>query len=334
VSFTKTAALDLLRRANEQQRLAHAYLICGPQGSGKREVVAGLAAMVTDAPGGKGRASSGGKPAGDVLNHPDIHIAEPESKSRRIVIEQVREMEKELQMRSMLGGKKVGVLFDADRLKVEASNAFLKTLEEPPNNSLLLLTTTQPEALPDTILSRCIVVTLSAGDKREPTALEAKLLHALREFFSRETKGIAPALGLVRDFSQLLADAKQALTGELDARQESEEARYKQTTDGEWLKDREEHFKALAESRYVQERFALVAVLLNWWADVLRHQNRSDNLEYPAFATDTAKLAEKFTTAQVLKKITAIENLRENLDRNIQEVLALEVAFLKAFAST
>ncbi|HWB58107.1 MAG TPA: hypothetical protein VG733_01385, partial [Chthoniobacteraceae bacterium] len=112
-----------------------------------------------------------------------------------------------------------------------------------------------------------------------------------------------------------------------------EEARYKQTTDGEWLKDREEHFKALGEARYVQERFRLADVLINWWADVLRPRDGNAQLEYPAFAADTARVAARYTTAQALKKISAIEQLRENLDRNVQEQLAIEAAFLKVFAS-
>lgn len=326
MAFPKTVALDFLRRANEQQRLAHAYLICGPQGSGKRELAAELARLVS-APFNIQNSTF------KIFDHPDVHVAEPESKSRRIVVDQIRALEKELQMRSSLGGKKVGILFEADRLKVEASNAFLKTLEEPPDNSLLLLATAQPEALPDTILSRCISVTLCGAEKRAPTAAELRLLNALRDFFGRETTGIAPAYGLVREFTLLLTETKLAILEEIEAQQKAEESRYKQTTDGEWLKGREEHFKALAESRQVQERFRLVATLLNWWADVLRHQNRSQQLEYPAFAGDTAKIAAKFSIAQVLKKIARIEELRENLERNVQELLAIEAAFLKVFAN-
>src|SRR5579862_4704584 len=106
MAFAKATAFDLLRHANEQQRLAHAYLICGPQGSGKRALASELAALVADT-------SHARSPK--ILEHPDVHIAEPESKSRRIVIDQIRELERELQMRSMLGGKKVGIVFDADR---------------------------------------------------------------------------------------------------------------------------------------------------------------------------------------------------------------------------
>ena len=85
-------------------------------------------------------------------------MAEPESKSRRIVIEQIRELEHALQMRSTNGRRKVVIISEADRLQPQAANAFLKTLEEPPSNSLLLLLTALPEALPDTIVSRCISI--------------------------------------------------------------------------------------------------------------------------------------------------------------------------------
>src|SRR3989442_3713574 len=89
MSFSKSAACELLRRAHEPRRLAHAYLITGPRGSGKRELALRVSELVT-----KSNQTSNLKPQKSV--HPDIHIAEPESKSRRIVIEQIRELEKEL----------------------------------------------------------------------------------------------------------------------------------------------------------------------------------------------------------------------------------------------
>src|SRR4051812_36832517 len=96
VAFTADEAFSLLRKAQANQRLAHAYLITGPEGSGTRELATSLAGMLV------GREK-------DVLSHQDVHVAEPESKSRRIVIDQIREMERELQMRSMSGGQKVGI---------------------------------------------------------------------------------------------------------------------------------------------------------------------------------------------------------------------------------
>jgi DNA polymerase-3 subunit delta' len=143
LAFSADAALDLLRQAHAQNRLGHAYLITGAEGSGKRALAEGLCAILHG-------------PSDNPFAHSDVHVAEPESKSRRIVVAQLRDLEHGLHLRSFLGTRKVGILLDADRLVEAAANAFLKTLEEPPANSLLLLLTALPEALPDTIISRCI----------------------------------------------------------------------------------------------------------------------------------------------------------------------------------
>ena len=90
MAFTRKAAIGLLRRAHENNRLAHAYLISGPIGSGKRQVAAELASVVN------------GTDADDVFSSKarEIFVAEPESKSRRILIEQIRQLEHGLQMRA------------------------------------------------------------------------------------------------------------------------------------------------------------------------------------------------------------------------------------------
>src|SRR6266704_1181225 len=170
MAFTRKAAIGLLRRAHDQKRLGHAYLISGPAGSGKREVAAELASTVN------------GTHAGDVFSSKarEIFVAEPESKSRRILIQQIRELEHGLQMRGAEGRRKVAIIAEADRLQPQAANAFLKTLEEPPANSLLLLLSALPEALPDTIVSRCIAIPLSAPAASAPPAEETALIEVLR----------------------------------------------------------------------------------------------------------------------------------------------------------
>ena len=122
MAFSRTTALEYLHRAHEKNRLAHAYLISGPPGSGKQQLAANLASLVN------------GTPVGDVFSAKarEIFVARPESKSRRIVIEQIRDLEHALQMRASNGRRKVAIISDADRLQPQAANAFLKTLEEPP----------------------------------------------------------------------------------------------------------------------------------------------------------------------------------------------------------
>src|SRR5437762_11387134 len=128
--FTRNGAFEYLTRALERGRMGHAYLISGPLGSGKRALASDLSNLVTGRPNST-----------DVFASPPVGVflAEPESKSRRIVIEQVRALEHALQMRSADGRRKVAIIAEADRLQPQAAHAFLKTLEEPPNDSLLLL---------------------------------------------------------------------------------------------------------------------------------------------------------------------------------------------------
>ncbi len=322
MAFTAHDAFDLLRKADEGQRLAHAYLITGPEGSGARELAARLAGLIVGA-------------ETNPLKHPDVHTAEPESKSRRIVIEQMREMERELQMRSLRGGRKVGLIFDADRLQEQAANAFLKTLEEPPRNTHLLLVSALPDQLLETILSRCIEVPLRAVEKRLPGERQLRLLESLRTFTARAKADLAGIFTLAQNFKGLLAEMKEAAGDDAEAAYKAEEKHYKQTSgvSAAWLDDREEYFKAAGEARYRQERLALVEMLEQWWADVLRQQHGGEHLDLPDFAADTAALAARLPVTTVLRRAAAIAGLRENFGRNVQEQLAVEVAFLEAFAA-
>src|SRR6266567_7944183 len=179
MAFSHTAALEYLRRAYEQNRLAHAYLISGSPGSGKRFLAAELASLVNGTKPGDGFSASARESS----------VAEPESKSRRIVIEQVRALEHALQMRATAGRRKVAIIAEADRLQPQAANAFLKTLEEPPKDSLLLLLSALPEALPDTIVSRCVAVPLAAKEKVALSDEEKELIELLGQTARSKGRG-------------------------------------------------------------------------------------------------------------------------------------------------
>src|SRR5438552_18814370 len=170
MAFSPETALKYLRRAHQRSRLAHAYLFSGAPGSGKRALAADLVVLVNDIEPNKVFS----RRAHDVL------IAEPESKSRRIVTEQIRSLEHALQRRAPPCRRKVAIISDADRLQPQAANAFLKTLEEPPKDSLLLLLSALPEALPDTIVSRCIAIPLAPDDEDKNKPEEQKLVKLLQ----------------------------------------------------------------------------------------------------------------------------------------------------------
>jgi len=321
MAFARTTALDFLRRTHEQNRLAHAYLITGPPGSGKEVLAAELASLVN------------GTATKDVFSPKarEVFIARPESKSRRIVTEQIRTLEHALQMRAANGRRKVAIIFDADRLQSEAANAFLKTLEEPPKDSLLLLLSALPEALPETILSRCIAIPLASDGEVRTKKEEEKLVKLLQQASRQTNWNVQFAYRLAQEFQQLLRQIREEVKQETDGALQQEQTRYKDTTDGAWLEEREDYYKALTESLYLQRRAALVETLFAWWTDVLRASNDVAQREIPTAKQETATLANRFSTAEILRRIRSLEELRDQLSRNIHEGLAIEVAFLAIF---
>ena len=323
MALAPTTALEFLRRAYEQNRLAHAYLISGAPGSGKQVLAAELASLVN------------GTATKDVFSAKahDIFIARPESKSRRIVTAQIRGLEHALQMRAADGRRKVAIIPDADRMQTEAANAFLKTLEEPPKDSLLLLLSAVPEVLPETILSRCIAIPLASDGEVQSKKEEEKLVKVLQQASRQTTWSIQFAYRLAQEFQQLLRAIREEVKRETDEALKREQMRYREATDGAWLEEREEYYKALTESLYLQRRAALIEVLFAWWTDVLRANTAVAQRELPAAKQETAAVARRFGNTEILKRIRVIEELRDHLGRNIHESLAIEVAFLAIFAA-
>ena len=323
MAFAPPLALDYLRRAHAAGRLGHAYLLIGDEQAGF-DLAAGIAALVV-------RTEAGG-----VLTHQDVYVVEPESKARRILIEQVRELESALRLRaSAVGGRKVGIIRQADRINTQAANAFLKTLEEPPADSLLLLVSSLPESLPETILSRCIKVvlqTVAAGADGVADSPEETALRELLAGSPASTPMVRCAAGRVRAFARVQRPARR--------RAHAIAGRGRRGAGSRGNPLRPDHRRRVAgrarglpqipvEARYVAARSRLVEGLARWWGDVLRCQT-TDGQSMPS---ELAALARRLPTPEVLRRLAVLEELRENMDRNIQESLALEVAFLRVFGA-
>jgi DNA polymerase-3 subunit delta' len=153
-------------RAVQRGRLAHAYLLTGPRGIGKRTFALELArALLCEAPRKPGEPTlleaCGHCPACiqvEAGTHPDCFTAARPEESPEFPIGLMRELCKSFALKSARGRGKVILLDDADDLNEEAANCFLKTLEEPPPGSVLLLIGTSPDRQLPTIVSRCQVL--------------------------------------------------------------------------------------------------------------------------------------------------------------------------------
>jgi DNA polymerase-3 subunit delta' len=313
--FSVEQALAYLREAYSKGRLAHAFLVSGQEGSGKRQLTKDLFQMIN----------------GESAMAADFHQIEPESKSRKILVEQIRDLERLLRMSTAGSKTKFGVVIDADRLMPQAANAFLKTLEEPPERSLLMLVTTLPQALLATIQSRCIHITL-----RPPTALaltqeEASLVRDLAEIVVTNGFSIVTALRLARAFQETSQGARTRIEAEHEELLKRDRIAYKQTTDGSWLADREEQLVVLTESRYVKTRTNLLQRMNEWLGDVLRIKFGSNHLDLPEYRTAAAAFAAGISATDLTRRLDALQSLGDLFSQNIQESLAIEAVFLKAF---
>ena len=335
MAYTADHAYQLVEAAHKRGRLAHAFLISGARGSGKEALAARIIQLINGGGGGGGFDLFGEPvaveiPPLDDLEGQWVRILRPRMKSRRIAVDAIRDLERPLRLAAPEGKWKVGVVADADRMGAEASNAFLKTLEEPPDRTLLLLLTANPQALLPTILSRCVRMPLLGG-----FGLEAEGGHELVTALNKAaTAGFGnprAALAIKAAFASILEERREVATDAADAALKEEEQAYKQVTEGDWLKRREEFHKATAESDYLESRGRLFDVLTAWMADVLRVKSGATGLDFPDSADTFRQVAGQETAGSLLRRMDALESLRRSLDTNAQEQLALEVGFLRAF---
>jgi len=316
---------DQLRRSLERGRLAHAYLFAGPRGSGKTAMARTLTKALNCL---KKQHDSCDHCDScrriDERVHPDVYWVRPESKSRRIIVEQIREFERAANLKANSARVKVGIIVDADCMGEEASNAFLKTLEEPPAQTIILLLTAQPQRLLPTILSRCLRISFGPAGKSVSPYRE----RVLAVLANLSQGGIVGAYRLLGEISMLL----QSIREEIRQRFEAEEdlARYDELEPK--VRERlEGQLEARIEGEFRAAREQVLEEIYGWFADVLLCVEAADEklLEHSGHLPALQRAAAGLTHVRAAANLDAIEEVREALARNISETLALEVGLLK-----
>ena len=326
--------VQLLQRSLARGRLGHAYLFAGDNLEELESLARTLAKTLNcQKPvkiGGVATDCCDDCPAcrkidGDI--HADIHWARPESKSRVVTIDQMREMMREIQLKPTEAEHKVAIIAGADRLNAQAANAFLKTLEEPPAKSVLILLSTEPQRILETILSRCLRLNFYGDGKRELNSAETEWLEKFGGLAASEQKTL---LGRYR-----LLDALLQKLGEIRARtEESLAARSPLEKYDEVEKDLREKWEdelaAAVEAEYRRQRADLL-LLVQWWLrDVWLHSLAAGKelLNFPKIAGAEA-VARRLSPRQALENLQTLEQTQRLLHTNVQEALALEVGLLK-----
>jgi DNA polymerase III subunit delta' len=322
-------ALGLLRRSLGTGRVAHAYAFIGPEGSGRRRTALAFAQALLCEPGAAPAASNRtacgacrGCRMAEARAHPDLHVIEPTPPAsnpkgaRAIRIDAIRELERQASLRPVMGPRKVFILTDADRMTGESPQAFLKTLEEPPEHTVLILVLGRARAVPATVLSRCQLVRFhplrrdasteaaadGIGDPEVGTAQDAPAAAGARRGSGRGGRGpAATERGSVRaEALALLGDARERGIETVLAR-------------GDKI-DRER-----AE--------AIVDAWWSWCRDLLlaRAGAPAELLADADGGSEITREAERWTLDGILSAIDLCRRAREALAHNVSPRLTLEV---------
>jgi len=310
-------AVDYLKQSLANGRLAHAYLLLGQAHIGKGtlalELAKALNCLDEQAERPCGRCLACRKIAHST--HPDVRVLEPEGGSLKI--DQIRQLQREITLTPHEGRHRVSILRSFDRATPEASNCLLKTLEEPPSQVVLCLTAPNVSPLLPTIVSRCQLLHL------RPLPLEA-VESALIERWGVEQEKAALlahlsggrlgwAVGAHGDPAILerRTDSLDSLVNLLNALRVPRFAYAEKT------------------SRIPKAVPDILEAWLSWWRDLLlTHEGSDEEIINPDRREEITTYATRYSLHQIYKAMQAIRTAHQQLERNANLRLTLEVLLL------
>jgi len=333
-------SVQVLQRSLERGRLGHAYLFTGGEIEPLETVARNLAKTLNCLK----PVTRNGKAVDccdqclscqriEHLNHPDVHWVRPESKTRIITVDQMRELMRQIQLKPNEAEHKVAMVVCADRLRTEAANAFLKTLEEPPARSVLVLLSTEPQRLLETILSRCLRLNFGGHAGARLSAGQHQWLQDFSNLAAADQKSLLGRYRLMDALASKLTETRAAIEKTLTARspiQQYEDA------EKDFVEKWEAELTAAIEAEYRRERSELLAVLQRWLRDIWlkatfssEHQAKANELLNFPQLQNTEKIARRISAPEAMQNLQTLEQLQRWLYTNVQETLAIEVGLLK-----
>ena len=308
-------------------RHAHAYLLVGPPQVGKGTLALNIAQAVnclfpTDAPCGECsqclRIASGLH--ADVRNI-SVRRDEDGPSRKEIGIDDVRELHRQASLKPYEGSQRVFIFDGAEDLSEEASNALLKTLEEPPPQVLIALVATTEEALLPTIRSRCQRLEMKPLPL-EQVAMELAGSHGM----ASEKADLLSRLSMGR-----LGWALSAMSDPSILEKRAEGLEHISRMAGASLQERFDYASNLASlhSRNREAAGEVLQLWLRWWRDLLLIKEGAEHFVTNVDLISTLRpAAARLGTPEVVEFIRAILSTLEALEHNANSRLALEVLML------
>lgn len=323
MAFTVEQSFQFLQAAFNRNRLPHALLLNDTGNDSAFALAARLISYINKTPL---------LPLDDMAGE-YCKIVRPKSKTRRILVDDIRNLEPFFQKRALGHHWKIGIFPETECLNEQAANAFLKTLEEPPQNSLIILITAYPQQLMQTIRSRCVRLDLyNPSSSYQLSDAEKRIIPSWIEA-CRHIGSETSALLFRSELSLLLASLKEEIKSRIEE-EIKEQAKQIAKTSGisDWAKQMEDVTNAHIESEYLGQRDRLLDFFIAWFGDILRLAAKAPNPQFPEYQFEQEAILAKHPIPDMLNRIESIELLKKDLQTNVQEQLALDVRFLQILA--
>ncbi|MCM1145796.1 MAG: DNA polymerase III subunit delta [Blautia sp.] len=308
-----------LQNAISMNKVSHAYIINGDRSSGK-EFIAKVFAMTLQCE--KGGIEACGEchscKQAQSMNHPDI-IYISHDKPNTIGVEDIRmQINNDIGIKPYSAPKKIYIMNEGEKMTVQAQNALLKTLEEPPEYAVILILTTNVDTLLPTVLSRCVVLNMKPVSDRD---VKRFLMEELEVPDYKANICVAFARGNIGKAKML------ATSEEFDKVKEEAITLVKNIHDME-LNEIVKAIKKISEYKFdVTDYLDILSV---WYRDVLLFKATKDanSLIFKDEIQAIRKTADRSAYEGIETIVKALQQAKRRLDANVNFDLTMELLLL------
>ncbi len=308
-----------MQTAIRMDKVSHAYIISGETGSGKRMLASAFAMTLQCEKHGEDpclECSSCKKALN--ANHPDI-ITVTHEKPNSIGIEDIRsQLVEDVQIKPYIGPRKIYIMPEAEKLTLQAQNALLKTIEEPPAYAVILLLTSNIETFLPTITSRCVKLSLRPVEETMVKEYLMETMHLpdyeaqMDASLSHGNVGKAKQIAESEEFMEMTDQAFRVLrnSGDLE------------------LYELVEKIKELSTNK--QNIYEYLDLFIMWFRDVLLFKATRE-VDGLLFKNQLNYIKERANTSSyegIETIIDAIEKAKERLHANVNFELVMELLFM------
>ena len=308
-----------MRNALTTGKVSHAYIINGEKSSGK-EFVARVFAMALQCEKGGVEPCQECHSCKQALsnNHPDI-IRVAHEKPNAISVDDIRrQVNNDVAIKPYSSARKVYIINEAEKMTVQAQNALLKTLEEPPEYAVILILTTHVEALLPTILSRCVVLNM------KPVSDMLVKRYLMEELAVPDYKAnicVAFARGNIGK-AKLLASSE-----------EFEKVKDEAITLVKYINDMEVNEIVKAIKKITEYKFDVndyLDILSAWYRDVLLFKATKDvnSLIFKEEIQQIMRVSDRSTYEGIETIVNALQQAKRRLEANVNFDLTMELLLL------